>query len=99
MIRTKIVCTIGPASWEPQMLRKLIQAGMDVVRLNMSHADHATHAESIRKIREAAAEMNKPVAILADLQGPKLRIGEIANGAIDIEAGERVTLTTNDITG
>jgi pyruvate kinase len=99
MIRTKIVCTIGPASWEPQMLRTLIQAGMDVCRLNMSHADHATHAESIRKIREAAAEMNKPVAILADLQGPKLRIGEIANGAIEIEAGERVTLTTNDITG
>jgi len=99
MIRTKIVCTIGPASWEPQMLRKLIRAGMDVVRLNMSHADHSVHAESIRKVREAAAELGKPIAIMADLQGPKLRIGEIAGGQIEIESGERVTLTTRDIIG
>lgn len=99
MIHTKIVCTIGPASWEPQMLRRLIEAGMDVARLNMSHADHATHAETIRKIREAAAEVGKPVAILADLQGPKLRVGEIAGDNILIESGERIVLTTRDIVG
>lgn len=99
MIRTKIVCTIGPASREPEVLRALIHAGMDVARLNFSHGDHATHAENIRRIRTAAQEVGKPVAILADLQGPKLRVGAVSGDGIPIYEGERVTLTTRLVTG
>ncbi len=99
MIRTKIVCTIGPASREPHMLRSLIEAGMDVARLNMSHADHAEHAANIANIREAANAVGKPVAIMADLQGPKLRVGDLADGSMEIETGERITLTTNEVIG
>lgn len=98
-IRTKIVCTIGPSSREPQMLRALIEAGMNVARLNMSHSDHAYHEENIRRIREVSAQVGKPVAILADLQGPKLRIGEISGGKFEIEEGERIILTTRDVLG
>lgn len=99
MNRTKIVATIGPSSREPQILRKLIEAGLDVARLNMSHADHEIHAENIQRIRAAAEEVGKPVAILADLQGPKLRIGKIKGGSMSIEAGERIVLTTREVIG
>ncbi len=99
MIRTRIVCTIGPASREPEMLRKLIGAGLDVARLNMSHASHAIHAENIQRIRQAADALGKPVAILADLQGPKLRIGDIGADSITINQGERVVLTTRQVIG
>ena len=67
MVRTKIVCTIGPASREPEMLEKLIRAGMDVARLNFSHGDHDLHAENIARIRAAAKKVGVPVAILTDL--------------------------------
>ena len=99
MIRTKIVCTIGPASREPEMLRRLIEAGMDVARLNFSHADHAVHAETIARIRAASQAAGKAVAIMGDLQGPKLRIGVLAEGGVRIDEGERVVLTTRDVTG
>src|SRR5574341_545868 len=99
MNRTKIVATIGPSSREPQMLRSLIEAGVDVARLNMSHADHNIHAENIRRIRAAAQELNRPVAILADLQGPKLRVGKIQGGNINIADGERIVITTRDLVG
>lgn len=99
MIRTKIVATIGPASRDPQMLCKLIEAGLDVARLNMSHANHDVHRESIQRIREASAQVGKSVAILADLQGPKLRIGDIAGESITIEEGERIALTTREVVG
>ncbi len=99
MIRTKIVCTIGPSSREPAMLRRLIAAGMDVARINLSHADHQMHGETIKRIREAAHEGGKPVAILADLQGPKLRVGSLAQNGIDIAAGERVVLTSREVLG
>jgi pyruvate kinase len=99
MIRTKIVCTIGPASREPEMLRALIETGMDVARLNMSHADHEFHAETIRRIRKASVAAKKTVAILADLQGPKLRIGDIAGKGVEIEEGEHIVLTTRKIQG
>jgi pyruvate kinase len=99
MNHTKIVATIGPSSREPQMLRSLIEAGVDVARLNMSHADHNIHAENIRRIRAAAQEVNRPVAILADLQGPKLRVGKIQGGNINIVDGERIVLTTRDLVG
>ena len=82
MPRTKIVCTIGPASREPETLRQLVRAGMDVARLNFSHGDLPTHAQNIARIRAAAAEVGKPVAILADLQGPKLRVAKMAGAGV-----------------
>jgi pyruvate kinase len=99
MLRTKIVCTIGPASREPATLKALIQAGMDVARLNMSHGDPEFHRENIRRIRQLAEELDKPVAILADLQGPKLRIGIMPPGGVPLVAGETLVLTTESIVG
>lgn len=99
MLRTKIVCTIGPASREPEMLRALIRAGMDVARLNFSHGDHALHEENIQRIRAAAEEVGKPVAILVDLRGPKLRVGVMAGDGVPIYEGERVALTTRPLIG
>jgi pyruvate kinase len=86
--RTKIVCTIGPATREPQRLRALMQAGMDVARINFSHGDHETHAETVENIRAVAEELGRPVAVLADLQGPKIRIGVLP---------EPVELTPGDV--
>ncbi len=77
----------------------LIRAGMDVARLNFSHGDHATHAETIRRVREAASQAGKPVAILADLQGPKLRVGLMQEGGVPLAAGETLVMTTDDIVG
>jgi pyruvate kinase len=99
MRRTKIVCTIGPASRKPETLRRLIAAGMDVARLNLSHGSLDEHAENVERIRSAAGEAGKPVAILADLQGPKLRVGRMAEGGVPLEAGDRVTFVTADVVG
>jgi pyruvate kinase len=98
-LRTKIVCTIGPATQTPEALTQLIRAGMDIARLNFSHGDHASHALSIQHIRRAAAEVGKPVAILGDLQGPKLRVGIMQEGGVPITPGETLVLTTEQITG
>jgi pyruvate kinase len=92
MARTKIVCTLGPASESPEVMRGLIRAGMDVARINFSHGDQATHAESIAALRQVAQEEGKLVAVMADLQGPKLRVGEIEGGGVDLRAGDTVTL-------
>src|SRR2546423_13417400 len=94
MRRTKIVCTIGPASSTVAQLDRLAAAGMDVARLNFSHGTHAEHAEVIQRIREAEARWNRPVAILQDLQGPKIRLGTFGEGGgrrVDLEAGPPVT--------
>jgi pyruvate kinase len=99
MRRTKIVCTIGPASRDPTTLRSLILAGMDVARLNFSHGDQAYHGENIARIRDVAAELGRPVAILCDLQGPKLRVGAMQQGGVLLTEGEEVILTTRDIVG
>jgi pyruvate kinase len=99
VIRTKVVCTIGPASREPEMLRQLILAGMNVARLNFSHGGQEIHGENIARIRKVSAELGRPVAILVDLQGPKLRVGEMGSEGIDLHGGERVILTTRVITG
>jgi|YNPNPStandDraft_1061719.scaffolds.fasta_scaffold04824_6 pyruvate kinase len=99
LLRTKIVCTIGPASREPEMLVRLMRAGMDVARLNLSHGDRSYHAENIRRIREAAARVDKPVAILCDLQGPKLRVGTMQEGGVPLIPDETVVLTTEAVTG
>jgi pyruvate kinase len=75
--RTKIVCTLGPASSSPEIVRELLRAGMDVARINFSHGTHAQHAETIARVRTAAAELGVPLAILADVQGPRIRIGDL----------------------
>ena len=97
--KTKIVCTIGPASDSPQILKRLIQAGMNVVRLNFSHGDFESHKETIQKIRAASEETGERVAILGDLPGPKMRIGQLAEEPIELNSGDAFTLTTEDITG
>lgn len=97
---SKIVCTIGPATRSPRMIRKLLLAGMDVARLNFSHGTHAEHAQSISMLREAAAAFEKPIAILADLQGPKIRTGALAGGGtVALRAGQKFVITTARILG
>ena len=93
MPRTKIVCTIGPASSSPDVMRELLRAGMSVARINFSHGDHATHARAIATLRQVAAEEGQLVALMADLQGPKLRVGEIEGGAVELHEGDLVVLT------
>ncbi len=97
--RTKIVATIGPASREPAILQEMIHAGVDVVRMNLSHGTHADHRENYQRVRAAAEKLGEPVAILADLCGPKIRVGTFANGSISLHPGERVIVTTRDVVG
>ena len=99
MPRTKIVCTIGPASSSPQTLERLIGAGMNVARLNFSHGTHEGHGEAIASIRGIADWLGVPVAIMQDLSGTKNRIGQIAEGAISVESGALLTLTARDVPG
>lgn len=97
---SKIVCTIGPATRTPRMIRKLIHAGMDVARLNFSHGTHAEHAQCIQMLREAAMELKKPIAILTDLQGPKIRTGGLASGGtVLLRAGQKFVITTAKVLG
>jgi pyruvate kinase len=98
-IRTKIVCTIGPASREPEMLEKLIQAGMNVARLNFSHASQEEHGENIDRIRAVSKAVGKPVAIMTDLQGPKIRVDKVVEEGVLIKQGEQVKLTAEDVVG
>lgn len=97
--KTKIVATIGPASESPEMLRRLITAGLNIARLNFSHGEFSHHAEVIRRIRNAAAECARRVTIMADLPGPKMRIGKIDPEPIQLLPGDHFTLTTDDIVG
>jgi pyruvate kinase len=90
--RTKIVCTIGPASSSREMLDRLVDAGMDAARLNFSHGSHEQHAERARLVREAQQRAGRPLALIADLQGPKLRIGELA-GTVTLASGDEVVLS------
>ena len=95
--RTKIVCTLGPASSDLETIRGLIDAGMDVARLNFSHGTHQEHLERMEYVRRAAAAAGKVIPILQDLQGPKIRIGEIAAGGVLIHKGEEILLTSQDV--
>jgi pyruvate kinase len=99
VLRTKIVCTIGPASSSPDALREMIRSGMDVARLNFSHGDPDYHAQSIAMIQRASAELGKPVAILADLQGPKLRVGKMQGDGVPLSEDEEIVLTTRSVVG
>jgi pyruvate kinase len=97
--KTKIICTIGPASDSPAVLEGMIHAGMNVARLNFSHGDFESHANTIQKIRAASETTKKRVAIMADLPGPKMRIGELEAEPIELELDDPFTLTTDDIIG
>lgn len=97
--RTKIVATVGPAISKPDMLRAVIEAGATTLRLNFSHGTHDDHLRSIRLIRQLSYEMNQPVAILQDLQGPKIRLGKFADGPITLKNGAPFALTSQTIPG
>src|SRR5262245_45534525 len=102
MRRTKIVCTIGPASADAAQLDRLVAAGMDVARLNFSHGTHAEHAGVIQRLRQGDERWGRPVAILQDLQGPKIRLGTFGEGGgarVDLVPGARFTLTAREGVG
>src|SRR5258707_6897954 len=95
---SKIVCTVGPATNSARMIRRLLEAGMDVARLNFSHGTHETHAQSIAMVHAAAAELGKTVGILADLQGPKIRTGALAGGGtVNLRGGQQFIIITAKI--
>ncbi|MFW6080756.1 MAG: pyruvate kinase [Desulfosalsimonas sp.] len=99
MPKTKIVCTIGPACADVNILARMINSGMSVARLNFSHGSRENHAEMIRMVRAASQETGFPVAILQDLRGPKIRVGEIEQPGIQLKTGEKLILTTESVTG
>ena len=97
--KTKVVCTIGPASDTPQTIRELISSGMRIARLNFSHGTHSDHGKKIHTIRKIAEDLGKPVAILQDLGGPKIRVGHIPDPGVRIEPGQAIILTTQTVEG
>jgi pyruvate kinase len=97
--RTKIIATIGPASANPEMLARLFQAGADVFRLNFSHGTHADHEASIAMIRDLERKMDRPIGILADVQGPKLRVGRFSGGRVQLQTGHSFQLDLNPTPG
>ncbi len=96
---TKIVATVGPASQSKEMLLALMKAGADVFRLNFSHGDHAGKAEIIARLRDLSIQRRQAVAILGDLQGPKIRTGQMQGGSLELRAGQEVTITTREVLG
>ncbi|WP_088945559.1 pyruvate kinase [Rhodococcus sp. 1168] len=97
--RTKIVCTLGPATATSERIRELVESGMDVARLNFSHGDHPDHQANYERVREASNLTGKAVGILADLQGPKIRLGRFAEGKTTWAAGELVRITVDEVEG
>ncbi|MFR9753061.1 pyruvate kinase [Nocardia sp. 004] len=99
MRRTKIVCTLGPATATEDRIRELVESGMDVARLNFSHGEHTDHAQNYKKVRQASDHLGRAVGILADLQGPKIRLGRFMEGKTVWATGEQVRITVDDIDG
>ncbi|PZS27858.1 MAG: pyruvate kinase [Pseudonocardiales bacterium] len=97
--RAKIVCTLGPATDSPERCRALVEAGMDVARLNFSHGEHTEHGRRCHEVRQAASSAGRNVAVLADLQGPKIRLGRFGDGPVEWAAGERVRITVEECEG
>jgi pyruvate kinase len=95
MRRTKIVATVGPASRGPEMIERMLRAGVDVFRLNFSHGTHEEHLSVIRSVREIAARLHRPIALLQDLAGPKIRTGSVAGGRVELVRGARVAIATD----
>src|SRR3954471_1327401 len=97
--RAKIVCTLGPATGSLEQITALVEAGMDVARLNFSHGKHEDHERAYRLVRGGTGKVGRAVAVLADLQGPKIRLGTFADGPVVWEAGRRVCITVEDVPG
>lgn len=97
--KTKIICTLGPASSTGEVIEKMIRAGMDVVRLNFSHGTHEEHQAAMKAVREAAERVGEPITILQDLQGPKIRTGKLASPEVRLVDGAKFTITINEIAG
>ena len=97
--KTKIICTIGPASESKEMMTKLVNNGMNIIRLNFSHGDYEEHGNRIKTIREVVKETGKSVAILLDTKGPEVRLGDFANGSETYEKGEIVKIDRETIEG
>ena len=99
MRRAKIVCTLGPATDSQEEILALARAGMNVARINASHGTHAEHEERIRRVRKAAEITGQAIAVLVDLQGPKIRLGRFADGPHDLAVGDIFSITTEDVPG
>ncbi len=99
MRRAKIVCTMGPATESPEMIQALVDAGMDVARLNRSHGEYSVHKAIYKSVRAAAKAAGRNVAVLVDLQGPKIRLGRFVEGKHDLAEGDIFTITTEDVPG
>ncbi|WP_030272509.1 pyruvate kinase [Streptomyces sp. NRRL B-24484] len=99
MRRAKIVCTLGPATDSYEQLKAIVEAGMNVARLNMSHGSHTEHEERYRKVRQVSEDTGRTIGVLADLQGPKIRLATFANGPVTVDNGDTFTITTEDVPG
>src|SRR5271169_5826805 len=97
--KTKIVCTLGPASSTVERLSSMVHAGMDVARMNFSHGTHDEHLQTLKNLRQAAAASGEPISVIQDLQGPKIRIGELQTPSIELQANAVVTITNKDQKG
>ncbi|MCD0482996.1 pyruvate kinase [Streptacidiphilus sp. ASG 303] len=99
MRRAKIVCTLGPATDSYEQLKAIAEAGMNVARLNMSHGSHAEHEGRYRRVRQVSEDTGRAIGVLADLQGPKIRLATFAEGPVTVESGDEFTITTEDVPG
>ena len=99
MRKTKIICTVGPASEDPKILKSLLKNGANVIRLNFSHGDYEGHGRQIALIKKIRKAMGLPVAILLDTKGPEIRIGKFNDGKVQLSEGQKFILTTEDIEG
>ena len=99
MRKTKIVCTIGPASQDENKLRELIEAGMNVARFNFSHGSHEEHGLKLERVRRISRELHKPVAVLLDTRGPEIRLRDFENGKEMLKEGQKFILTTEEMMG
>jgi pyruvate kinase len=97
--KTKIVCTIGPASESPRVLEAMVRAGMNVARLNFSHGTHEEHLKKIEALRGISERLKQPVSILQDLAGPKIRVGKVKEGGVELKRGETFFLTNREVLG
>src|SRR5262245_37515460 len=97
--KTKIVCTLGPATKSAAMLTSMVRTGMDVARINLSHGTHAEHLAILGHLRRARKSTGEPISVIMDLQRPKIRIGNLQKGSIELKPNQRITITTKDVVG
>ena len=99
MKKTKIICTMGPSTDDAVLLAEMMRSGMDLARFNFSHGCHEDHARRVELVRKAAAEVEKPIALIADTKGPEMRLGIFKEGRVILKEGDSFTLTTEEIEG